>query len=299
MCKLSFETYDEVLNFYEHFKDDETEYLFKNGDEKIPMGVSFFELQKNAVKSKQVYSTNKLKAVVNDRIVIRFHPNIINNQRFWKLAKEKFPLYSVCGSPTRSIAECNEQTFNFAAQMGLIKHINILISENNDYLVPRKLNFLEIGYGHGNVFYRYKDSVNYIGIDYTKSTDLEEYNNLLIIKKSGIPRIIKHNTQDIVYCFNVLQHCSQHDRFNYFKQSYKKLKKGGYFMGGMFMETYENQNDDCWGVEDRHGRKYTIFFNQLTEVDTIKEFTEITKEIGFEIINITFLQNYCSFVLKK
>lgn len=297
MGKLHFESYDDVFKFYEHFKDEDDEYLMiVNNGEKIHLDHCFFRYQKHAVVSTQDYGDKIGKVVVRDRIVNRFHPNNINNQRFWRLAKTKYPLISVNGSHCKNIDECNNNTLKFAFDMGIINMLNIKINMNH----PNKINLLEIGYGHGNLYNKIKDIVNYVGIDYYKISTLKEEDKLLVIKKSGIPKKIKNNSLDIVYSFNVLQHCSQIDRFNYFSESYDKLKSGGMFLGGMFMVTPENKNESYWGVEDKNGRKYTIFFNQLTEVDTYEEFYNyVTKAIGFDVKIIKFMRNYCSFVLIK
>jgi predicted SAM-dependent methyltransferase len=122
---------------------------------------------------------------------------------------------------------------------------------------------------------------------------------LLTIKKSGIPKKIKKESQDLIYSFNVLQHCSQKDRFEYFKQSYEKLKIGGIFIGGMFLETERNKDEKYWGVEDLNGRKYTHFFTQLTEVDTEDEFYNFVRSLGFKVFSQRFYQNYCAFVMIK
>ncbi len=99
-----------------------------------------------------------------------------------------------------------------------------------------------------------------------KIKELEVYDRLRVIDKSGIPDYIQNDSQDIIYCFNVLQHCSQKDRNQYLQQSYDKLKNGGFFIGGMFVETKINKDESCWGIEGVDGRKYANFFNQLTEV---------------------------------
>lgn len=295
MKKLEFKTYDNMFGFYEYYKSDD-EYVLNINGNKTTIHQSFFPHQKNGIHSVDVLDEEKniARIVIQDEMVTRFHPNNINNQRFWKLAKTKFPLVSVNGGYSVNIQTCNDGTFEFAKKIGIINVLNKVI-ENN----PNKLNLFEIGYGHGNLYERYKDKVNYLGIDFYKIDILNEEDRLLVIKKSGIPRRILNNSQDIIYSFNVLQHCSQQDRFNYFKESYSKLKKDGVFLGGMFMVTNENKNDFYWGIEDKNGRRYTQFFNQLTEVDTYDEFYNEVTNIGFEITDLRFINNYCAFVLKK
>lgn len=295
MEKLEFKTYDNMFGFYEYFKSDD-EYFLDIDNKKVTIHQGFFPNQKNGIHSVDVLDEEKniVRIVVQDEMVERFHPNNINNQRFWKLAKTKFPLVSVNGGHSVDVQSCNDGTFEFAKKVGIINVLNKVI-ENS----PEKLNLFEIGYGHGNLYERYKDKVNYLGIDYYKIDVLKKEDRLLVIKKSGIPRKIINNSQDIIYSFNVLQHCSQQDRFKYFRQSYSKLKIGGVFLGGAFMVTEKNKNDFCWGVEDKNGRRYTKFFNQLTEVDTYEEFYNEVNDIGFKVVAMRFINNYSVFVLQK
>ncbi len=238
---------------------------------------------------------NKGKLIVKKEAIERFHPNNINNKSFWEYAKKKFPKFSVCGAPSKTIEECNEKTLGIPLHNGFIDFIDKIIKDNNT-----KINFFEVGYGHGNIFNRYKNRVNYLGIDFYKIKKLSKYDNLVVINESGIGTLIKDESQDIIYSVNVLQHCSQLDRFNYYKEIYNKLKVGGYFFGTCFLETEENKDEDCWGVEGEDGRKYCNFFNQLTEVDTMMEFKDIMTSIGYYAIKIGFTNvNSFSFIVKK
>jgi len=179
--------------------------------------------------------------------------------------------------------------------VGFYGFINNLIINSKE-----KLNFFEIGYGHGNIFFELKDKVNYLGIDFYKIKKLNRYKNLMIIDKSGIPNSVAKNTYDIVYSVNVLQHCSQHDRFEYFEQAYSILKPGGHLIGSCFLHTLENEKSNVWGVEDEYGRRYCNFFNQLTEVDTIVEFQQKISGLGFNVVDTLIAgDNSFFFVLKK
>lgn len=291
-------TIENLFEFYENNKSTD-EYYIRLGDKDIRADASLFNMQKNTIYKTKThkYNDNRSKLIVRKKTIDRFHPNNIDNKKFWTLSKEKFPLISVCGSPTSSIDDCNEKTLAFAKTSGIVDFIN---SYANIY---PELNFFEIGYGHGNMFFHLKDNhkgVNYLGIDYYKIPELDGHQELRTIDKSGIPDYIEDGSQNIIYSFNVLQHCSEKDRYDYLQQGYNKLGELGVFIGGCFLETDENKDNECWGVEDLNGKKYCTFFNQLTEVDTIEEFVSRVDAMGYTIGNIKQLGiNYFSFVLFK
>jgi hypothetical protein len=292
---IKIENIDELISFYKKRKH-ENEYHLKIFDQVITMHTHIYKLQGLCKIIKE--DGNLIRLMLKSDIINKFHPNIIENNKFWKLAKKNFPLFSVCGSEVKSVNECNEATLNMSKRSGLINFVNKYIDNNKNVT-----NIFEIGYGHGNLFFYLKENynnINYMGIDFYKSKSLNQYKQLRIIKKSGIPKYIKNNSQDIIYSFNVFQHCSMIDRNLYLQQSYKKLKKDGFFLGGMLLETDENKESFCWGLQDENGRKYCHFLSQLTEVDTKEEFENNIKEIGFELVKLIRLtENYFSFILKK
>jgi predicted SAM-dependent methyltransferase len=296
--KYDLKTVDDLFNFYSEIKDESDEYKIK-----LKFNEDIFETHtssnlipfiENSIVETKRYDEKHTKSIIKYSVVEKFHPNNIDNKKFWETAKKKFPLFSVNGTYSQNIEECNFGTFKMAENFGVLEVIDLLISNSGN-----KINLFEIGYGHGNLFEKYNEKVNYIGIDYFKIDKLKQYKNLLTIKKSGIPKKIKKESQDLIYSFNVLQHCSQKDRFEYFKQSYEKLKRGGLFIGGMFLETEKNKDEKYWGVEDLDGRKYTHFFTQLTEVDTEDEFYNFVRSLGFKVFSQCFYQNYCAFVMIK
>jgi len=104
---------------------------------------------------------------------------------------------------------------------------------------------------------------------------------------------------DIVYSVNVLQHCSQFDRFNYFEQSHRALKKGGHMLFTLNLMTEKNKNDNCWGFVDEKGRGYTNFFNQLTECDWDYELYYMLDKIGFEPVSAAIGSNFYGGIIRK
>jgi SAM-dependent methyltransferase len=239
------------------------------------------------------YDSESCKWVLSKKTINRFHPNNINNKKFWYYCKTYFPLFSVCGVESNNIDDCNKKNTNNSTVKKLLKFVD-------GYKPNNKINFFEIGYGHGNIFNYFKtnDRINYFGIDYYKIPELNEFKQLKTIKKSGIPNYVKNNSCDIIYSVNVLQHCSQKDRNDYFKQSYNKLKSGGVFIGTMFIESESVFHK--FGIIDTNGRKYCKFFHQYIEIDTEIEFFQMVKEIGYSIEEYQMeTTDSCYFILKK
>jgi len=237
----------------------------------------------------------RLRRYIKEEAIERFHPNNINNKDFWTECRKNFPLLSVCGAPARTIKQVNYQTLNLSKNLGMIEFLNSVIDNSTE-----KPTVLEIGCGYGNLFFEIGKRCNYYGIDYVIDKSLKKYKNFTEINKSGIPcSLFNVNSFDIVYSVNVLQHCSQKDRFDYFQQSYDVLKIGGYLLFTEFLMTKENQNDTCWGVIDESERGYTQFFNQLTECDWDHELYDRLSNIGFKPIKSNIFSNFYSAIVQK
>ena len=283
-----FATLQESFDFFNYVRDPDNEY-YSIGErigiteEKIPTGkLNTFYLENLVIDIAKEFNDDKRnQTVVAKEAVTRFHPNNINNKEFWMECRKLFPLLSVCGAESKTIEDVNRQTFGFSNGLGLFPFLK-------DRLIHSKkiLNVLEIGFGYGNIFFEIKDICNYYGIDYVLHDSLKKYHNFIEIGQSGIPDIfLNENLFDIIYCVNVFQHCSQMDRWVYFKQAYESLKPGGYFLFTEFLMTDENKDKSCWGIIDENGRAYAQFFNQLTECDTHRELDHIlVKVIGFKMI---------------
>lgn len=294
---LVFKTFEESFRFYEGWRYSSNEYFLHSF---VPE-VKKLPTQINTIINEELYDRiidlgNKQGTViVKDEAIHRFHPNTINNKEFWSRAKKSFPRISVCGAPSKNISEVNKHTLDFSKQLKLYPFLLKLIEDS-----AVQLKMLEIGFGYGNIFNELKDKCEYIGIDYTVPRFLKKYKNFIEIEKSGIPEyLLGENYFDIVYSVNVLQHCSQKDRFEYFKQGYSALKPGGYFIFSCFLMSKGNQNDRCWGVKDHQGRGYTHFFNQLTEVDLDAELFNYLQQLGYMPIGGELIGNSFSMIIQK
>lgn len=293
-------TYQESLDFFKKsiYKDDEYHLkgdAFNASIEKIPTNaVNTFMLEGLVIEQKSL-ENNRACTIVKDAAVKRFHPNNIDNKKFWVKCRKQFPLVSVCGAPTKNINEVNEQTLQLSVNLGMISFLNYLFEHSS-----KKLNVLEIGCGYGNLFFEIKDKCNYYGIDYVIDKSLKKYSNFTEINKSGIPSsLFNTNFFDIIYSVNVLQHCSQKDRFKYFKEGYEVLKNGGHFLFTEFLMTKENENESCWSLLDESGRAYTQFFNQLTECDMEYELYDHLYNLGFTPIKSGIVNNFYSAIVQK
>jgi ubiquinone/menaquinone biosynthesis C-methylase UbiE len=238
---------------------------------------------------------DRSRFVVKNKAINRFHPNNIDNKEFWIECRKSFPLAAVCGAECRNIKEVNKMTLGMSNNLGFLPFLkNLLLTPTED------LNLLEIGYGYGSLFLDIKDMCNYYGIDYIKPYTLRKYDNLFEIDKSGIPEfLMKENFFDVVYCVNVLQHCSQQDRFVYFKESYDVLKPNGIFLFTEYLMTEDNKNESFWGVVDKDGRGYTHFFNQLTECDRASELSCVLQDLGFKVVKSNLYENFLSMIVQK
>lgn len=282
---MIFNNYEESFVYFKRNKN-RSDYATRNGrhynhntfyeEELVDSQIEFPPVEINGVE--QHFGS----MIVKDDAVDRFHPNNIDNKKFWKLSKRNFSLLSICGAKCNNYGEANKLNLKMSKDTGVFRFLSDNLKKNS--------NVLEIGYGYGNIFKQINSKCNYVGIDYTKPKFLEKHKNLLEIDTSGIPKPIRiKNHYDFLYSVNVLQHCSQIDRFQYFKQGYDVLKKGGYFIFTSFIMTEKNKNQFCWGIKDKDGRGYTQFFNQLTEVDYDNELKEYLEGLGFSIKQFSVL----------
>lgn len=263
-----FITYQDSISFFDSIRYKSNEY-FVHGDglghveKKIPTMLAHTICIEELFHKIINLDGGAHQIIVKKESIERFHPNNINNKDFWIKCRKTFPLLSVCGKMSKNMKEANSHTLKYSDGFGLLSFLkSVLLSSDNN------LNLLEIGFGYGNLFFEIKDMCNYYGIDYIIPHNLKRYKNFYEINKSGIPDIfLNEELFDVIYCVNVLQHCSQYDRFNYFEEGHSVLKPNGYFIFTEFIMMEGNKNKPYWGFVDQNGRGYTQFFNQLTECD--------------------------------
>jgi SAM-dependent methyltransferase len=295
-----FNSYQASFNFFKYISYKTNEYYLKGKwvgapIKKVPTKVVNTFTLEDLVLTVKEFENHQARTTVKKEAVERFHPNNINNKDFWVECRAQFPLVSVCGGDSKSIKNVNKQTLGMSKNLGLLPFLESLFENSKE-----KINLLEIGCGYGNLFFEIKDKCNYYGIDYVIHKPLKKYKNFIEIDKSGIPDyLLDEGFFDVVYSVNVLQHCSQKDRFDYFKQGYQALKTGGVFLFTEFLMTEKNKDDICWGIIDESGRGYTQFFNQLTECDWDYElFSELDK-IGFKPIKCGLSSNMFMGIIQK
>lgn len=298
-----FRSYVDSLDYLRDISLKKNEYLIKKTVAKWPtskesVSTRFIHTlyRENLVYKKEIELSGQFKRVIAKQEAIkRFHPNIINNKDFWVECRKRFPLLSVSGQNSKNVLEVNKHTLSIPKGNGFLRFINSKITESDE-----KLNFLEIGFGYGNVFHEIGERCNYYGIDYVIPKNLKKYKNFAEIDKSGIPDYLDApNFFDIVYSVNVFQHCSQEDRFKYIRQAYDVLKPGGCLMFTEFVKTDENSDKEYWGIVDKNDRGYTHFFNQLTECDWDYELAIVLSELGFKVIHSVANLHHYSFIVKK
>ena len=293
-----FEDFNKSFDYYDMWKYRTNEYLFRTGQKetpKIPTRMVHTIAMEELYDKKIDLGNNMGVTIVKEEAIKRFHPNEINNREFWLRAHKSFPLLSVCGGECKSIKEANKATLGLSIDFKLYPFLLNLIEKSS-----KPLSVLEIGCGFGGVFNEIKDKCEYIGIDYRIHKSLKKYKNFIEIEKSGIPEFLLNEKYfDVIYSVNVLQHCSQKDRFDYFEQGYSVLKSGGYFIFSCMLMNKANENESYWGIKDNNGRGYLHFFNQLTECDWDYELFGYLKKVGFVPIDGTLRGNFYTMIMQK
>ena len=289
--------FNDSFNYYDSWKYKTNEYLLHAPKkQKMPTRMIHTIVMENLHEEIIPYKTEPYAlTIVKDQAIRRFHPNKINNKEFWERAHESFPLLCVCGAECKSVKQVNENNTMLSNNFRLLPFLKEHIEKKTT-----PITMLEIGFGFGNVFEQVKDKCEYIGIDYVIPSSLKKYKNFIEINKSGIPEYLQDtNYFDVIYSVNVLQHCSQKDRFEYFKQGYNALKPGGYFIFACLLMTQANKDEIYWGLKDKKGRGYMHFFNQLTEVDYEPELNMYLLGLGYLPVTANLYKNYLSAIIQK
>lgn len=189
---------------------------------------------------------------------------------FWRVAKESFPLHSVYGGAggdsedtiVRSEAEC------------LVDHLRKIYGDATDERAVGGRKVLEIGYGFGGAGkFMIESGADYRGIDYCSSDKSLLDGPFYEIKESGIPEgLVPEGGFDLIYSYNVFQHLTQKQRFEYIEQAARYLKPDGVLFFSVF-ERIPGQ-----GLRDNYS---TTFFNVHTKVDEPEELQGFLGGSGF------------------
>jgi hypothetical protein len=260
-----------IKKVFDRYKNKtESDYYIMVNGQKVSPAISIHGLDDvHLVTHKDNRSTYK------EEFIKRLSPDHIDSRKFWKIATTMFPLFSVCGGGDhKTIEDINVSTLGLSRDSGTLKPIYDSFVSNPDTKI------LEIGPGHGG-FQKFIKKMftdeNYYAIDVCP---LFEHPRLFQTPGHTITHKVP-NQLDVVYSMNVFQHLSKKQRSSYYQRIYKKLKKNGIFVFGMFVETEKNKEWPIWGTKDEDGRNYVKFFTQMTEVDREEELMNELTELGF------------------
>ena len=264
-------------NFSLYSDKTESDYWVMVNGQRIPTNLAIItEDEKELVKNLDGV------AIYENEFIEKLSPDNIDSREFWKIATDKFPLFSIAGGvqTITTIDQVNEQTLAMAALLGVLKPLDLLYQENPN------LRLLEIGPGHGGLqkaLKKFYGDDNYYAIDVNL---LFEHPRFYQTDGKTIPDTIPY-PMDIVYSVNVFQHLSKAQRTSYYKQILEVLRFGGVFIFGMFVVTEKNKNWPCWGIKGQNGKYYCNFFKQLTEIEREEVIIKELNEIGFEVIPLS------------
>ena len=256
------EDYKDLINEAHKLATKECEgFAVVNGGEKVPSCV---------ITSKKLFDVKVDKPLFNDN----------EWKKFWELCKEMFPLHSVHGtaqniSQIESWERSQANTYNF------------LNMPTNTKLYRGKV--FEIGYGYGcfgkEIMKKDTWDADYYGIDYVSSDkSLLKYKKngrkrFYEINKSGIPVKFQKQKFDLIYSVNVMQHLTQKQRKDYFKQIAKMMNSNSVFYFDVFEWNYVDKGEK---MRDDYNCN---FFGVKTHVDTPVEMENMLHESGLKIFN--------------
>jgi len=222
-----------------------------------------------------------------------------DNQHFWKSVHETFGTLAVTNSKDLSIEKANEITLQLSKDFKLLEQLKV---EKNG------MKILEIGSGYGN-FYNWLEGEGFNMSDYY-SIDVYPYfshENLHITDGNTFPKDLPKF--DIVYCCNVLQHLTQHQRNMYYKNIANHLTFGGVFYGSNTFKHPSNKDMEIdvegrkvklWGIKGEDGNDYLTFFGQYTEVEDSIEWSKRMEKLNLMPKLISGAQNFFTFqAIKK
>ena len=118
--------------------------------------------------------------------------------------------------------------------------------------ITRKDTVLEIGCGVGRLGYPISDFCRqWIGCDISSNMiafakeRMKEKSNVRFVELSGNDlQSIENGSVDVVYCSVVFMHLEEWDRYNYVKEAYRVLKKGG----RIYIDNFNLDSDMGWDI---------------------------------------------------
>ena len=280
---------EKIINEYYSKKRDDNDYIL-HLDNKVE--ISVVNVNENIVqkafddKVSTGYNihSNPYK-IVNKNSIEMLSPDNIDIKFFWKILNEKFPLFSISQYPgCKNCDDVNKANINASKWMGFHTKLFNLIDKNPSSKT------LEIGPGYGNFFNEITSNhnlVDYYAVDINK---LFYYDGLLEGDGSSIPEGLGCD-YDIVFSINTFNHMSKNQRSSYYKDVYKKLKKGGTFLFTNYLISEHNHHrNDFWSYQDELGHVYSSFFSQLIPIDDYHTLADELNDLGFSI-NVKLSQN--------
>jgi hypothetical protein len=273
----------EILDFYFSKKknkdNDYTLLLDEEVDVKvvnIKDGSFTFQKTKEVPTRYNIFS-NPNKITKKEEIE-KLNPDKIDSKYFWKYATEKFPNFSISLYPEcKSDEDVNKANFNAAIWSGFYDRIKNKI-ENTEICKT-----LEIGPGYGSLFYPLIEKYNNLIYYATDINKLFYYDGLFECNGKSIPKEVGKDF-DLIFSFNVFNHLGKKQRTSYYKDVYKKLKKGGKFIFNNFLLINEDENSKNFlDYVDEDGNYYNNFLSQLIIIDFYENLADELNGLGFSI----------------
>jgi phospholipid N-methyltransferase len=278
-----------IDNYYSKKKDKKNDYVLLL-DEEVELNV--IDLKSDLIiKNKQTevntgydILSEPYKTLKKENIEL-LNPDVIDNKFFWECLVKKFPLFSISQYPRcKNEDDVNKANLNASIFSGFFQKIHSKINATNTKV-------LEIGPGYGSFFYEITkkyQNCNYLAIDINP---LFYYEGLYVCDGKSIPDELGENF-DLIFAFNSFRHMSKKQRTSYYKEAYKKLKKGGTFLFTNYLISEQNKfRNDFWSFQDSDGIVYNSFFSQLIPVDIYDDLADELNKIGFSI-KVKLSQNY-------
>lgn len=254
-------------------------------------------VEENQGYYKHVVKDGKSQYTIHSKEFInQLSPDNIDTPKFWKNVVNAFPMHSISGcDECNTVKDIHKIHLQRDTQWQNVAPLHWVLKEFKN---PK---ILEIGPGYGTIK-KYYDSIapkkmrnNYYAIDVNP---LFKYNKLFKTNGHSIPNQIPKKLH-CVLSLNVFQHLTKKQRSAYYQEAFQRLVPGGYFIFTMFTVTDENVNEPLWGHRDATGRRYTFFFQQLTEVDYVEETIGELKVIGFHKVLSRVHSNHGQFICQK